>query len=255
MENKGFTLIELIVVMAIIAIIVLLAAPRFLGHTKDAHITRIKNDVHVVNNIVDEHLVVESELPNEWVDVTQKELEAIGMGGVLYDTRGVAESVVPGDYKMVETEHKGTYYANEKGNVYAEPNTRSIVVLDHGERLTSKSNEFVRGMDIAPILDEYGEDARYTLVVELRSKNISKYNKILIYLQTGSGAKHRLVDEWVPVTTEYNQYIIRDLKPSWSGDTNKGIPYTTSHLAFFGKYDSGNIADVRSIKLIVHLDE
>lgn len=38
-NNKAFTLIELIVVMTIIAILVLLAAPSFLNYTKDAKAT------------------------------------------------------------------------------------------------------------------------------------------------------------------------------------------------------------------------
>jgi prepilin-type N-terminal cleavage/methylation domain-containing protein len=35
-NNKAFTIIELIVVIAILGILVLLASPRFLGYTKDA---------------------------------------------------------------------------------------------------------------------------------------------------------------------------------------------------------------------------
>ena len=38
-KKKGFTLIELIVVMAVIAILVLLAIPRLLNYTKDATLT------------------------------------------------------------------------------------------------------------------------------------------------------------------------------------------------------------------------
>lgn len=47
-SNKAFTLIELIVVMAIIAILVLLAAPSFLGYTKDAKVTAMKQDTKVL---------------------------------------------------------------------------------------------------------------------------------------------------------------------------------------------------------------
>lgn len=49
-NRKGFTLIELIVVMAIIGILVLLAAPRFLGYTKDANVTAMQQDAKVLSD-------------------------------------------------------------------------------------------------------------------------------------------------------------------------------------------------------------
>ena len=49
-NREGFTLIELIVVMAIIAILVLLAAPRFLGYTKDANVAAVQQDVKVLSD-------------------------------------------------------------------------------------------------------------------------------------------------------------------------------------------------------------
>lgn len=45
MKKKGFTLIELIVVMAIIGILVLLASPKYKEYTKDAKLTRIKINI------------------------------------------------------------------------------------------------------------------------------------------------------------------------------------------------------------------
>lgn len=50
--KKGFTLIELIVVMAVIAILVLLAAPKFLGHSKEAAATALKADTKVLTNAI-----------------------------------------------------------------------------------------------------------------------------------------------------------------------------------------------------------
>lgn len=46
--KKGFTLIELIVVMAVLAILVTLGAPRFLGYTKDAEVTAMKADSKLI---------------------------------------------------------------------------------------------------------------------------------------------------------------------------------------------------------------
>lgn len=49
-NKKGFTLIELIVVMAILAVLVLLAAPRFLNYTKQAEVTTMQADAKVLSN-------------------------------------------------------------------------------------------------------------------------------------------------------------------------------------------------------------
>lgn len=49
-NRKGFSLIELIVVMAVMAILVLLAAPRFLGYTKDAKVSAMQADTKVLSN-------------------------------------------------------------------------------------------------------------------------------------------------------------------------------------------------------------
>lgn len=48
--KKGFTLIELIVVMAIIGILVLLAAPQFVGYTKDANASAVTQDSKVLSD-------------------------------------------------------------------------------------------------------------------------------------------------------------------------------------------------------------
>lgn len=48
--KKGFTLIELLVVIGILAILVLLAAPSFLGYTKDANVATMQADTKVLSN-------------------------------------------------------------------------------------------------------------------------------------------------------------------------------------------------------------
>lgn len=47
-KKKGFTLIELIVVIAVLAILVTIGVPRFLGHTKDAEVATMKADTKIV---------------------------------------------------------------------------------------------------------------------------------------------------------------------------------------------------------------
>ena len=49
-KKSGFTLLELIVVMAVIAILVAMGAPRFIGYTKDANVTAMKADAKVLED-------------------------------------------------------------------------------------------------------------------------------------------------------------------------------------------------------------
>jgi prepilin-type N-terminal cleavage/methylation domain-containing protein len=49
-KKKGFTLIELIVVMAILAILVMLGVLAFTGYTKDANVTAMLNDCKIIEN-------------------------------------------------------------------------------------------------------------------------------------------------------------------------------------------------------------
>jgi len=69
-NKKGFTLIELIVVIAILGILVLLAAPRFLGYTKDAQKATMQADAKVLSNAA---LVYNIENEGKWPVVRDEE--------------------------------------------------------------------------------------------------------------------------------------------------------------------------------------
>ena len=60
-NSKAFTIIELIVVVAILGILVLLAGPKLLGYVEKAELTRIQHDVTVMEQetkiaLIDEEL-------------------------------------------------------------------------------------------------------------------------------------------------------------------------------------------------------
>jgi hypothetical protein len=104
--------------------------------------------------------------------------------------------------------------------------------------------EFLRTYDLAPIFEEYGLDREYSLSFELKSADISKNNRIQVYMQSGSGTKYNFINKIVEVTEEYQRFVFEGLKPT------EGIgEYNTAHLSFYGTYDTGNIPIVRKIKL------
>lgn len=47
-NKKGFTLLELIVVMGVLAILVAMGVPKFLGYTKDANVAAMRADVKLL---------------------------------------------------------------------------------------------------------------------------------------------------------------------------------------------------------------
>ena len=54
-NKKGFTIIELIVVMAMISVLVLLAVPKFMGHSEQARLTLMKNDIKEIETQYNKH--------------------------------------------------------------------------------------------------------------------------------------------------------------------------------------------------------
>lgn len=83
--RRAFTLVEVIVVMAVMAVLVLLAAPRFAGVTKDAQVTAMIYDARALEDAVEWHRVQHSELPKQGEKMHHTLLsQAIGKGGELY---------------------------------------------------------------------------------------------------------------------------------------------------------------------------
>lgn len=78
-NSKGFTLIEMLVVIAIIGILVLLAVPSYLGYTKDANVATMQADVRVLENAA-----LVSNIDGEGWPVT--EADATGAGATFVKT-------------------------------------------------------------------------------------------------------------------------------------------------------------------------
>lgn len=53
MKTRGFTLVELLVVMAIVALLLSLALPRYFGHLEQSRETVLKQDLAVMRDAID----------------------------------------------------------------------------------------------------------------------------------------------------------------------------------------------------------
>lgn len=67
----GFTLIELIIVMAIIAILASLAVPSYLASMKAAKEAVLKQDLHVMRNAIDSYTMDKEKAPQSLDDLVQ----------------------------------------------------------------------------------------------------------------------------------------------------------------------------------------
>jgi general secretion pathway protein G len=70
-QSAGFTLIELIIVMSIIAILMLMAIPRFTGAIKNAREAVLKEDLHVLRSSIDSYTMDKQKAPQSLDDLIQ----------------------------------------------------------------------------------------------------------------------------------------------------------------------------------------
>lgn len=131
-NKKAFTILELIVVIAVIGILVLLAMPSFSGYVEKAHLSHIKNDTKVAENVMDDKLIHKDKLPVDWEYVTDEYLTNVAKEDRLYETRGLVNvekgiQTTNGEFARLpdgtfNTRLKGSFYSNQGGKVYYERN-------------------------------------------------------------------------------------------------------------------------------------
>ena len=95
MDKKAFTLIELIVVVAVVGILVLLGMPRFIGHKDKAELARIQHDVKVMEQEIGTVLINGDDDFKKWED-NSKDLNQLAQENKLAEKEGIAEAPIGG---------------------------------------------------------------------------------------------------------------------------------------------------------------
>jgi len=101
MKRNGFTLIELLVTITVIAVLVLLAAPRLLGYTDKAKITELTVNTREIETAAERYYMDHDE--SEWPRLTDKpytKTEVNEFAEKIYDITG----------EEVELDENGKYY-------------------------------------------------------------------------------------------------------------------------------------------------
>lgn len=142
-KRKGFTIIELIVVIAILGILVLLASMMFKGYVEKARITRIKNDIKATETVMASKLIDDEHFIDNWGNISDTKLQEFAEQDGLYDKKGKVDNpdkIIPGNYKKIEKEEikdqlksdlPGDFYINEKeGEVYYHDKNDETVEVD-----------------------------------------------------------------------------------------------------------------------------
>lgn len=126
-NKKGFSLIELLTVISIIGILVLLAAPNFSEHIKNAKTAQVKQEIFVLENRITEWITLEDHELTEWPSVDSNMIKDIAEDNKLFNKKGKVNEVTGDSYfmidnsfleKYVKSDLEGDFYVNNEVKVY-----------------------------------------------------------------------------------------------------------------------------------------
>ena len=125
-RESGFTLIELVVVMAIIAILASLAIPIFTAQIQRAKEAVLREDLHVMRNAIDAYTMDKGKAPQSLDDLVQAGyLRAIPVDPMTHssdtwvtDTSDTYESVDESE-PGIDDVHSGSQDAGSNGTLYS----------------------------------------------------------------------------------------------------------------------------------------
>jgi len=141
LNKKGFTIIELIVVMAVLAILVTMGVPKYLNYTKDANVTAMKTDAKILENaalqyhianeidaaddasawpVGDEYEIEDTTISGFLSDATANEIDEDAVEGFVRSTKNSVDSY----FIVTEGEYEGCVFSknifeDSKGNEWS----------------------------------------------------------------------------------------------------------------------------------------
>ena len=126
-QDAGFTLLELMIVMAIIGILATLAVPSFIGALKSAREAVLKEDLHVMRAAIDSYTMDKQKAPQSLDDLIQSGyLRSIPEDPMTHsretwvtDTSDTLSSVDQTDSGGINDVHSGSQESGTDGQPYS----------------------------------------------------------------------------------------------------------------------------------------
>lgn len=163
-KKNAFTIIELIVVIAVIGILVLLATPKFLGYTQKATLAQVKSEIVANEKIIEQKRVEEGDqFIEKWKEVQPEKVEELK--GSMFNKKGllseknnesfeeVAYYKIPGKEKLVRKLFRSSLQETEKSNELVKTNLPGDFYVSQGgkvfyydEKLANK----IKGSSVDP---------------------------------------------------------------------------------------------------------
>ncbi len=124
-KNNGFTLIELVIVMTIIAILVTVALPVFMTHIRHAREVVLMQDLTEMRNAIDNYITDKEKAPQSLEElVTAKYLRAIPKDPIdeaaEWQIEMGSEPIKPGGQPGIENVRSGASGTATDGRAYSE---------------------------------------------------------------------------------------------------------------------------------------
>ena len=121
-QRNGFSLIELMVVMTIIAVLVSIALPRYQGSVENAKLVALKSNLHVLRRSIDRYHDDKARFPESLQTLVDEHyLRDVPVDPITESAQTwvAVEEVDGGDIGVVDV-HSGATGADPRGTVYAE---------------------------------------------------------------------------------------------------------------------------------------
>jgi prepilin-type N-terminal cleavage/methylation domain-containing protein len=93
LNQKGFTLVEIMIVVAIIALLAAIAVPGFLRARKRSQASRILNDLRLIDSAVDQYAIENNKKTNDWTSYVKKGSSLYNTGSSLFRTAYGSQTV------------------------------------------------------------------------------------------------------------------------------------------------------------------